>query len=488
MDTDQGGASDSSNGTIIPLWQTSAERRRIVIRALAQLAILFVCCLVLLGGTLYLALPDIDEADRPAFRIPKNFDQLKGLNNVLQRYKDENFARVMLCWVVVYMFLQAFSVPGSMYMSILAGAMWGVPLAIPIVCASVATGATICYLISKFLGEVLYAIPSWKVRVDSWKAVLDRQRDDMLSYLIVIRMMPVPPHNVVNILAPHLGIGLPLFWFSTFCGIFAISVIHTTIGEKLDQMTSPADFKLFTWRNALLLGGVCVAVLIPVVLRKRSAVAQNPLEEADAPETGRLRLDDDDELPWSNQPGKRRALVGMGRSGRRADSNDDRDDDDDDDDELPPIRMRGAIAGFSRRSECTDEDYDGLLDDVDEDPANVDYDPSRRWSGSANEDEASSLRGFKDRSEHVKPKSRSGKADALSSISAGHKPLNSKSKAAHLLGLNGRGSASSVGLLLSSSDHHGGSVLGETSIADSAAGGLGLLWSKVTSSSSQPSK
>ena len=31
--------------------------------------------------------------------------------------------------------LQAFSIPGSMYMSILAGAMWGVPLALPIVCA-----------------------------------------------------------------------------------------------------------------------------------------------------------------------------------------------------------------------------------------------------------------------------------------------------------------------------------------------------------------
>ncbi|PWN30736.1 hypothetical protein BDZ90DRAFT_216408, partial [Jaminaea rosea] len=249
---------------------TSVERRRIVVRAFAQLAILFVVCAVIMGGTLYFALPDIEDEDKPAFKIPKNFDQLKALNSVLQRYKDENFGRVMLCWIMVYMFLQAFSIPGSMYMSILAGAMWGVPLALPVVCASVATGATICYLISKFLGEVLHAIPSWKRRVDSWKEVLDRQRDDMLSYLIVIRMMPVPPHNIVNILAPHLGIGIPLFWFSTFCGIFAVSVIHVTIGEKLDQMASPADFNLFTWRNALLLGGVCVAVLVPVVLRKRS--------------------------------------------------------------------------------------------------------------------------------------------------------------------------------------------------------------------------
>lgn len=88
-------------------------------------------------------------------------------------------------------------------MSILAGAMWGVPLALPIVCASVATGATICYLISKFLGQVLLAVPSWKARVDGWKAVLDRQSGDMLSYMIVIRMMPLPPHNIGELHGVH---------------------------------------------------------------------------------------------------------------------------------------------------------------------------------------------------------------------------------------------------------------------------------------------
>lgn len=41
--------------------------------------------------------------DKANFHIPKNFDQLKALNAILQRYKDENFGRVMLCWIIVYM-------------------------------------------------------------------------------------------------------------------------------------------------------------------------------------------------------------------------------------------------------------------------------------------------------------------------------------------------------------------------------------------------
>ncbi len=115
---------------------TRVQRRRLLGRALLQLLILFVVCLVGLGGTLWLALPVIAPEDKASFKIPRSFDDLKALNAVLQHYKTDHFARVLLCWVVVYMFLQAFSIPGSMYMSILAGALFGVHWLYPS-CASV---------------------------------------------------------------------------------------------------------------------------------------------------------------------------------------------------------------------------------------------------------------------------------------------------------------------------------------------------------------
>ena len=133
--------------------------------------------------------------------------------------------------------LQAFSLPGSMYLSILGGAVWGVAIALPLACACVASGATLCYLISAALGPALLVLPKWKARLDTWGARLNSQRDNLLSYLIVLRIAPFPPHWVVNVIAPHLGIGLLPFWVSTFLGILGVSVIHTTIGEKLDQMS-----------------------------------------------------------------------------------------------------------------------------------------------------------------------------------------------------------------------------------------------------------
>lgn len=54
-----------------------------------------------------------------------------------------------------------------------------------------------------------------KLRNDSW---------------IIYRIAPLPPHWVVNVVAPHLGIGVIPFWASTFLGIMGVTVIHTTIG------------------------------------------------------------------------------------------------------------------------------------------------------------------------------------------------------------------------------------------------------------------
>jgi uncharacterized membrane protein YdjX (TVP38/TMEM64 family) len=54
----------------------------------------------------------------------------------------------------------------------------------------------------------------------------------MYTNLLVCSIAPFPPHWVVNVICPHVGIGIPRFWISTFFGIMGVSVIHTTIGGE----------------------------------------------------------------------------------------------------------------------------------------------------------------------------------------------------------------------------------------------------------------
>ncbi|KAG2071768.1 hypothetical protein BDR04DRAFT_1052421 [Suillus decipiens] len=240
---------------------------RLLLKAAIRMAAVFILSTIFLGGTLWLTLPTLDEADRPSLRIPKSFSQLQALNDILKKYRDIYPFRIVTCYAITYLFLQAFSLPGSMYLSILGGAVWGVPRALPLACTCVATGATLCYFISAAFGPALLTVPKWKARLDKWSDKIRAQKDNTISFLVVLRIAPLPPHWVVNVICPHVGIGIVPFWISTWLGIFGVTVIHTTIGGGLDEMTSAADFHLISWRNFFLLSAVVVGVLIPVGLR-----------------------------------------------------------------------------------------------------------------------------------------------------------------------------------------------------------------------------
>jgi hypothetical protein len=86
-----------------------------------------------------------------------------------------------------------------MYLSILGGALFGLP-SVLLVCTLIATGASLCYAISAALGPPLLAVsPKWQRRVDLWTDKVQAQGSNLGSYLIVLRIAPLPPHWVVNV-------------------------------------------------------------------------------------------------------------------------------------------------------------------------------------------------------------------------------------------------------------------------------------------------
>jgi uncharacterized membrane protein YdjX (TVP38/TMEM64 family) len=303
----------------------------------------------------------IIRVDRPRLRIPKSFAQLQDLNGLLKKYRDIYPYRIVICYIITYLLcvisrlpslntdennsLQAFSLPGSMYLSILGGAVWGVARALPLACFCVASGATLCYLISAALGPALLTLPKWKALLDKWATKIEANKENMISFLIVLRIAPLPPHWVVNIVCPHVGIGIVPFWISTALGILGVSVIHTTIGGGLDEMTSADDFHLISWRNFFGLAAVAVGVLIPVGLRYWFRKEVDNVVDEPEEEEGALTL-----LGGEGDEGDTILAVGPPRIGKKVtkvgdtfDENDDEFEDYEDDDEDVILEAGPAI-------------------------------------------------------------------------------------------------------------------------------------------------
>lgn len=252
-----------------------------------------------------------------------------------------------------------------MYLSILGGAVWGVPRALPLACACVATGATLCYLISAALGPALLTLPKWKAKLDKWSDKIQAQKENIISFLIVLRIAPLPPHWVVNVICPHVGIGIIPFWISTFFGILGVSVIHTTIGGSLDQMTSADDFHLISWRNFLGLSAVVIGVLIPVGLRyyfKRELASVQDVETEELDE----ELEGAEEGDQILAVGPRAPAKKFGRDSQLVLMDDDETDDfldDDEDDEDEDIILEAGPAIVVKPEDKASSSSNGSLTD-----------------------------------------------------------------------------------------------------------------------------
>lgn len=122
------------NDSNAPLPLSPSQRKRLLLQSAGKFVLCLFGSLTALLLVFWLTLPHMEDDDRAALRIPRNFEQLHALTHALEEYANEHYVRVMFAWACVYLFLQAFSVPGSMYMSILASALWGIHVALPLAC------------------------------------------------------------------------------------------------------------------------------------------------------------------------------------------------------------------------------------------------------------------------------------------------------------------------------------------------------------------
>jgi uncharacterized membrane protein YdjX (TVP38/TMEM64 family) len=165
----------------------------------------------------YTKFPQLDEPEKQYVKVPLDIEDAKQLGRVLDRYKDHYYIEVMLGLVLLYIFLQTFAIPGSLFLSILSGFLYSFPIALTLVSFCSAIGATLCYLLSQLVGRrlVKHYFPK---KAEAWAKQVDHHREDLLSYMLFLRMTPFLPNWFINLVAPVIGV--PLFPFSvgTFFG------------------------------------------------------------------------------------------------------------------------------------------------------------------------------------------------------------------------------------------------------------------------------
>jgi uncharacterized membrane protein YdjX (TVP38/TMEM64 family) len=244
------------------------------IRPALALAFLYAAGLALLGALVARLPPRGGGAPGapppPPLRAPHSFDELRAVRAALEEYHGAHAGDVLLLMAALYLFLQAFCIPGPILINVLAGSLLSFPRALLFAAAVSTAGAALNFLLVRALlrGVVAGLFPA---RVAAFQAEAARHRASgaLFSYMLFIRVTPVLPHWFVNLASPIAGVPFGTFALATAIGHLPISAISVRAGAALADVRSLAD--LYSPRNVALLMAAGVAALFPLWWKRRRA-------------------------------------------------------------------------------------------------------------------------------------------------------------------------------------------------------------------------
>jgi len=174
-------------------------------------------------------------------------------------------------FILTYAAMVAFSLPGGVLATIVGGFLFGTVASTGYVVVGATAGATVLFLAARTaFGTVLRARAG-----PALKRMEAGFQKDALSYLLVLRLVPIFPFWLVNLVPAFLNVPLRTYVIGTFLGIIPGTVVFASIGSGLGGLLADCrkpDFGVVFHPTILLpLLGLAVLALIPVLFRRWQA-------------------------------------------------------------------------------------------------------------------------------------------------------------------------------------------------------------------------
>ncbi|KAG8378407.1 hypothetical protein BUALT_Bualt08G0134200 [Buddleja alternifolia] len=214
------------------------------------------CCI-------YLTMP---AAEYEMLKLPRTLADLRLLKDHLANYAQVYPAKFTLGYCSTYIFMQTFMIPGTIFMSLLAGALFGVVRGLFLVVFNATAGASSCYFLSKMIGRPIVNW-LWPEKLRYFQAEIAKRRDKLLNYMLFLRVTPTLPNLFINLASPIVDIPFHIFFLATLVGLIPAAYITVRAGLALGELKSIKD--LYDFKTLAVLFLIGSILLIPTVLKRK---------------------------------------------------------------------------------------------------------------------------------------------------------------------------------------------------------------------------
>lgn len=197
-----------------------------------------------------------------------SFQSLSEHRQTLLQWTADNQVLAISVFIVGYAIVVAFSLPGAVWMTLAGGFLFGTVLATVTVIVAATLGAVAIFLVAR------YALADFfRAKMGAAGEKMEKGfRENALSYLLFLRLVPVFPFWLVNLVPAFLGVPLRTYVLGTFFGIIPGSAVYCSVGNGLgavfDSGGQPDLGIIFQPEILGPIVGLAVLSLVPIVYKR----------------------------------------------------------------------------------------------------------------------------------------------------------------------------------------------------------------------------
>ncbi len=197
-----------------------------------------------------------------------SFQSLETYHHILQVEVAKNFVLAAVIFGLLYAVLTAISAPGVVFLTIFGGFLFGAIWGTLLVAFGATIGAAIIFLAARTaLRDFLYQkSKKWLPKISSGF------KDNAISYMFFLRLVPLFPFFMVNIVPAFLEIDFSTYVWTTFVGIlpgtFVYIMLGRGIGTLFAQGKTPDLSIIFKPAILIPLIGLAILALVPIIVKR----------------------------------------------------------------------------------------------------------------------------------------------------------------------------------------------------------------------------
>ncbi len=199
-----------------------------------------------------------------------SFETLRENREALLAFRDSHFLTLVAVFIAIYFTIVAFSLPGAAVASVTGGFLFGLGLGTTFNVMAASMGAVAIFLAARAgLGRSMAA--KMEASDGTLGKLKNGLKDNEISVLFLLRLVPVVPFFVANLLPALVGVKFINFIWTTVLGIIPGAIVFTWIGvglgEVFDRGENP-DLSLL-WSPQIIgpILGLAALAALPIVIK-----------------------------------------------------------------------------------------------------------------------------------------------------------------------------------------------------------------------------